>query len=288
MEGGVEGRDGRQDKKRKVTMDGEIHIPPDAMAYLRSMSPFFGGCDHQIIWAPTAFLVMCIATVTSYVEWQQLDDGNPKQEYQARVAAMVRALTASPFDYMHAQRLGMTESLRDMEDELNAGEDREDRAALTTGEASRIVGVSFAKTSNAGEMLSLGILCAFYVVKRRNDKFKHIALCPRHFEIGHDANVYDGEALVVRGRDSPYGCAIKRIQLIHGLAATASVDLATIERIDIEDARKRITYNDTSDVLGIMRVQKTRLQNMMHNVRDPLLITLVEFLDAVALELASV
>jgi hypothetical protein len=185
----------------------------------------------------------------------------------------------------------MTGSLRDMEDELNAGEGREARearAALTMDEASRMVGVSFSKTSNAGEMLSLGILCAFYVVKRRDDKFKGIALCPSHFEIGHESNVYDGEALVVRGRDSPYGCAIRRIELIHGLAAPASVDLATIDRIDIQDARKRITYKDTSEVLCIMRGQKTRLQNMMQNVRDPLLITLVGFLDAVALELASI
>jgi hypothetical protein len=225
----------------------------------------------------------------SIVVWQQLDDGKPKQEYQARVAAMVRALTASPFDYTHALRLGMTGSLRDMEDELNAGEGREARearAALTMDEASRMVGVSFSKTSNAGEMLYLGILCAFYVVKRRDDKFKGIALCPSHFEIGHESNVYDGEALVVRGQDSPYGCAIKCIELSHGLAVPARIELATIEHISVE--RKRIKYKDTSAVLCIMRGQKTMLQNMMHNVRDPLLITLVEFLDAVALELASV
>jgi hypothetical protein len=41
-----------------------------------------------------------------------------------------------------------------------------------------------------------------------------------HFEIGRKANVYDGEALLVRGRDPPYGCAIR---------------IATIDRS--EDAR---------------------------------------------------
>jgi hypothetical protein len=173
--------------------------------------------------------------------------------------------------------------------------------------------VTFPKTSGPSETRALAALCAFYVVKNRGldatspegpgykspestrheCKFREIALCPRHFEIRHEANVYDDitESLVVRGRDSPHGCAIRGIEVIHGLVASATIDLAEIDRGAIHGAyqgavngtrgeRKTVSYKDTATVLGIMRIQKSRLQNTA-----PLL---VEFLDAVALELANV
>ena len=177
---------------------------------------------------------------------------------------------------------------------------------LTPECAGRLVGVTFPKTSGPSETRARAVLCAFYVVKNQEDykgtshegpksskshecKFREIALCPRHFEIRHEANVYDEstETLVVRGRDSPHGCAIRGIEVIHGLVASAIIDLAEIYQGSFQgsyqstrDERKTVSYKDTATVLGIIRIQKARLQNTAQ--------LLVEFLDAVALELANV
>ncbi len=75
-----------------------------------------------------------------------------------------------------------------------------------------------------------------------------------HFEIGRKPNVYDGEALLVRGRDPPYGCAIR---------------IATMDRI--EDARAQKDH-----VQGHLRSVIMRVQSMMRNVTNPALVTLVE------------
>lgn len=322
---------GQATKRQKTfvvytTMDGQIRIRPDEESYLGTISPFFdpaslasaastSAIDHQnrLICAPSAFIVRCIALVTAFVEWQQLDEEGPdddlKREYRARVAAMVRALTACPFDQTYALRLGMTERLRDMEATLEDHDGALVRCgfdglvgpaghvALTTEKANRLVGVTFSKDPGPSETRARAVLCAFFAVKyrgdsRSKDKFRPIALCPHHFEIRHDAEVYDehngDRVLVVRGRDSPHGCAIRRIEVVHGLASSAVIDLAEIERR--QDERRRIAFKDTATVLGIMRIQKARLQTMMQNVAvpDPNLVLLVEFLDAVALELASV
>ncbi len=82
---------------------------------------------------------------------------------------------------------------------------------------------------------------------------------------------------------SKHGCAIRGLEVIHGLVASVTIDLAEIDRgafHGTRDERKTVSYKDTATVLGIMRNQKARLQNTA-----PLL---VEFLDAVALELANV
>ena len=315
-------------KRRKAfvvyaTADGEVKISPDELSYLGTMSPFFarreakeadgadGTDETRIVHAPSKFVLKCIAVVTSFVEWQQLDEGELKREYQARVAAMVRALSACPFDQTHILRLGMSDGFRDMEATLVGhaeafGAVGADGAYGATGPdwyrrltpecAGRLVDVTFPKTSGPSETRARAVLCAFYVVKNRGlegpgykspegtsheCKFSGIALCPRHFEIRHEANVYDDitESLVVRGRDSKHGCAIRGLEVIHGLVASAIVDLAEIDR-GTRDERKTVSYKDTATVLGIMRIQKARLQNTA-----PLL---VEFLDAVALELANV
>lgn len=324
-------RDEREEqvaKRRKAfvvyaTADGEVKISPDALSYLGTMSPFFarheareahwtdeahgtdGTDEDPIVHAPSEFVLKCIAAVTSFVEWQQLDEGELKREHQARVAAMVRALSACPFDQTHVLRLGMADGFRDMAATL-VGHDGAFGADGATGPdwyrgltpecAGRLVGVTFPKTSGPSETRAHAVLCAFYVVKNRGAdakspegpgykspdcKFREIALCPRHFEIRHEANVYDEstETLVVRGRDSPHGCAIRGLEVIHGLVASATIDLAEIDRCT-RDERKAISYKDTATVLGIMRNQKARLQ-----LTAPLL---VEFLDAVALELANV
>jgi hypothetical protein len=329
----------KRPKRRKAfvvyaTADGEVKISPDALSYLGTVSPFFarheareaqwtdcaddsdearktdgtnGADEARIVHAPSTFVLKCIAAVTSFVEWQQLDEGELKREYQARVAAMVRALSACPFDQTHVLRLGMADGFRDMEATLvghDGGLFRRAEApgaygatgpdwyrGLTPECAGRLVGVTFPKTSGPSETRARAVLCAFYVVKNRGAespgykspdcKFREIALCPRHFEIRHEANVYDDitESLVVRGRDSRHGCAIRGIEVIHGLVASAIIDLAEIDR-GTRDERKTVSYKDTATVLGIMRIQKARLQNTA-----PLL---VEFLDAVALELANV
>ena len=217
---------------------------------------------------------------------------------------MVRALAACPFDQTHALRLGMTERLRAMEATLVSdgalgavGAAVDDGAVcggprvLTTEEANRLVGVTFPRNAGPSETRARAVVCAFFAVKRRaRDKFAPIALCPHHFEIRHEANVYDEESgdpvLVVRGRDSPYGSTIRSIEVIHGLASSATIDLAEITRGE----RRRIAYKCTATVLGIMRIQKTRLQTaaVAAAVPDPALALLVEFLEAVAIELASV
>lgn len=322
-------------KRRKAfvvyaTMDGEVKVTLDAESYLGTMSPFFDPASlarsgpDRFVCAPTGFIVRCIALVTSFVEWQQLDEGKLKREYQARVAAMVRALTACPFDQTHALRLGMTERLGDMEATLAdgstgstgptgygavgaAGADGSMGLRLTVEEASRLVGVTFPKTSGPGETRARAILCAFFAVKNRvvvsdgttatssKSKFGSIALCLRHFEIRNEDRVYediDGDpVIVVRGQDSPYGSSVCGIELIHGLASSAIIDLAEIRRgavVGAQDERRRVAYKDTATVLGIMRIQKSTLQNRLQNRTDPALALLVEFLDAVALELASV
>jgi hypothetical protein len=331
-------RDEREEpvaKRRKAfvvyaTADGEVKISPDALSYLGTISPFFarheareshwtdearktdGTDETPIVHAPSEFVLKCIAAVTSFVEWQQLDEGELKREHQARVAAMVRALSACPFDQTHVLRLGMADGFRDMAATLvghavgAVGHDEAPGADGATGPdwyrgltpecAGRLVGVKFPKTSGPSETRAHAVLCAFYVVKNRGAdakspegpdakspecKFREIALCPRHFEIRHEANVYDDitESLVVRGRDSPHGCAIRGLEVIHGLVASAIIDLAEIDRCT-RDERKTVSYKDTATVLGIMRNQKARLQ-----LTAPLL---VEFLDAVALELANV
>jgi hypothetical protein len=171
------------------------------------------------------------------------------------------------------------------------------RVALTTEEANRLVGVTFPKNSGPSETRARAVLCAFFAVKYRGlaaskDKFLHIALCPHHFEIRHDAEVYDehngDRVLVVRGRDSPHGSSIRSIEVINGLASSVVIDLAEIERR--QDEHKKIAFKDTATVLGIMRIQKARMQTRMQNVAvpDPVLVLLVEFLEAVALELANV
>jgi hypothetical protein len=318
-------------KRRKAfvvyaTMDGEVKVTLDAESYLGTMSPFFDPASlarsgpDRFVCAPTGFIVRCIALVTSFVEWQQLDEGKLKREYQARVAAMVRALTACPFDQTHALRLGMTERLGDMEATLAdgstgstgptgygavgaAGADGSMGLRLTVEEASRLVGVTFPKTSGPGETRARAILCAFFAVKNRvvvsdgttatssKSKFGSIALCLRHFEIRNEDRVYediDGDpVIVVRGQDSPYGSSVCGIELIHGLASSVVIDLAEIRR-GAQDERRRVAYKDTATVLGIMRIQKSTLQNRLQNRTDPALALLVEFLDAVALELASV
>jgi hypothetical protein len=76
-----------------------------------------------------------------------------------------------------------------------------------------------------------------------------------HFEIGRKANVYDGEALLVRGRDPPYGCAIR---------------IATIDRS--EDARAKGSRTRTPPRCSVIM----RVQNIMQNVTDPAFVTLVE------------
>jgi hypothetical protein len=310
-------------KRRKAfvvyaTADGEVKISPDALSYLGTMSPFFARRESHwtdetdetpIVHAPSEFVLKCIAAVTSFVEWQQLDEGELKREHQARVAAMVRALSACPFDQTHVLRLGMADGFRDMEATLvghAVGAFGADGAYGATGPdwyrrltpecAGRLVDVTFPKTSGPSETRARAVLCAFYVVKNRgldatspggpgykspDCKFSGIALCPRHFEIRHEANVYDDitESLVVRGRDSKHGCAIRGLEVFHGLVASAIIDLAEIDRCT-RDERKTVSYKDTATVLGIMRNQKARLQNTA-----PLL---VEFLDAVALELANV
>ena len=164
---------------------------------------------------------------------------------------------------------------------------------LTTEEANRLVGVTFPRNAGPSETRARAVVCAFFAVKRRvRDKFAPIALCPHHFEIRHEANVYDEDSgapvLVVRGRDSPHGSTIRSIEVIHGLASSATIDLAEITRGE----RRRIAYKCTATVLGIMRIQKTRLQTAAAAaavvVPDPALALLVEFLEAVAIELASV
>jgi hypothetical protein len=314
-------RDGQATKRRKLaydvyaTMDGEVRISRDEVSYLGTISPFFDSASlasrgSRFIRAPSAFVARCIAVVTSFVEWQQLDEGELKRKFQARVAAMVRSLTACPFDETYALRLGMADPLRDMEATLDSGDasagngpvgafgpvggvgglvGREWYSRLTAKDASALVGVSFANTSSPVETRGRAAVCAFFVVKGRGDaaskeKFRNIALCLRHFEIRHEANVYDAhtETLVVRGRDSPHGCAIRGIDVIHGLASSAVIDLAQIDR---HDDRKRISYKDTATILGIMRIQKARLQTTTE--RPDALALLVEYLDAVALELAN-
>ena len=172
------------------------------------------------------------------------------------------------------------------------------RVALTTEEANRLVGVTFPKNAGPSETRARDVVCAFFAVKRRgiaeSRKFASIALCLHHFEIRHEANVYDDHngdpVLVVRGRDSPHGCAIRCVEVSHGLSSSATIDLAEISRGE----RKRIAFKDTATVLGIMRIQKARLQTeaaavaVAVAVPDPALALLVEFLEAVALELASV
>jgi hypothetical protein len=295
-----------------ATVDGEVRISRDEQSYLGTISPFFDSASlasrgSRFIRAPSAFVARCIPVVTAFVEWQQLDEGELKRTFQARVAAMVRSLTACPFDQTYALRLGMADPLHDMEATLaessgDAGAGNgpvggvggpvgpEWYSRLTAKDASALVGVSFANTSNPTETRGRAAVCAFFVVKGRGDaaskgKFRNIALCLRHFEIRHDANVYDEhtETLVVRGRDSPHGCAILGIEVFHGLASSAVIDLA---RIDRHDDRKRISYNDTATILGIMRIQKARLQTTTE--RPEALELLVEYLDAVALELANV
>ena len=299
------------------TMDGEIKIPPDAESYLGTISPFFdptsiassAACQgRRFIRAPSDFIVRCIALVTSFVEYQQLPEDGPddglKREFQARVAAMVRALAACPFDQTHALNLGMTERLRDMEAALvsdgtvgGAVGAVDDGAVccgprvLTTEEANRLVGVTFPRNAGPSETRARAVVCAFFAVKRRvRDKFAPIALCPHHFEIRHEANVYDEESgdpvLVVRGRDSPHGSTIRSIEVIHGLSSSATIDLAEITRGE----RKKVAFKGTATVLGIMRIQKARLQTAAAAVvvPDPALALLVEFLEAVAIELASV
>jgi hypothetical protein len=317
-------QDEQATKRQKVaydvyaTMDGEVRISRDEVSYLGTISPFFDSASlasrgSRFIRAPSAFVARCLAVVTSFVEWQQLDEGELKRTFQARVAAMVRSLTACPFDQTYALRLGMADPLRDMEATLDSGDanagngpvgpvgafggvgglvDREWYSRLTAKDASALVGVSFANTSSPIESHGRAAVCAFFVVKGRGDaaskgKFRDIALCLRHFEIRHEAHVYDEhtETLVVRGRDSPHGCAIRGIEVTHGLASSAVIDLAEIDR---HDDRKRISYNDTATILGIMRIQKARLQTTMRaEGREPLAL-LVEYLDAVALELANV
>ena len=324
---GQEERNGPEAKRRKAyvvyeTMDGEIKIPPDAESYLGTISPFFdptsiassAACQgRRFIRAPSDFIVRCIALVTSFVEYQQLPEDKLKREFQARVAAMVRALAACPFDQTHALNLGMTERLRDMEAALVSDDGAvvgsmdpmglmgsmgpAGRVALTTEEANRLVGVTFPRNAGPSETRARAVVCAFFAVKRRGvvesvTKFAPIALCPHHFEIRHEANVYDEESgdpvLVVRGRDSPHGSTIRSIEVIHGLASSATIDLAEITRGE----RRRIAFKDTATVLGIMRIQKTRLQTAAAAaavaVPDPALALLVEFLEAVAIELASV
>ena len=325
----------RQAKRQRrfvvyTTVDGEIRIQPDEESYLGTISPFFdpaslasaasttSAVDDQdrFICAPSAFIVRCIALVTSFVEWQQLDEGKLKREYRARVAAMVRALAACPFDQTHALRLGMTERLRDMEATLEDhegtngangtngayGADYRTNGAYGAGteEANRLVGVTFPKNAGPSETRARAVLCAFFAVKCRGvgeskHKFLHIALCPHHFEIRHDAEVYDenngDRVLVVRGRDSPHGCAIRSIEVVYGLASSVVIDLAEINRgRDEHRPPGRIAFKETAIVIGIMRIQKTRLQTRMQNVAvpDPAIVLRVEFLDAVALELANV
>jgi hypothetical protein len=252
-------------KRRKdfvvyATADGEVKISPAALSYLGAMSPFFarreaqltdGADETRIVDAPSKFVLECSAVVTAFVEWQQLDEGELKREYQARVAAMVRALSACPFDQTYVLRLEMTDGFRDMEATLAepighteaccpvgaTGPDWYRR--LTPECAGRLVGVTFPKTSGPSETRARAVLCTFYVVKNRGldgpgykrhegkrheCKFSGIALCPRHLEIRHEANVYDEstEALVVRGRDSPHGCAILCLEVIHGLVPPRS------------------------------------------------------------------
>lgn len=323
-------RDEHKDKRRKApvvykTMDGEVNVTLDAESYLGTICPFFDKSSlasaDRFVHAPSAFIVRCIALVTSFVEWQQLDEGKLKRECRVRVAAMVRALTACPFDQTHAQRLDMTDRLRDMEATLADGADgaaglygadgpmstigADVYRRLTVEEASRLVGVSFPKASGPSETRARAILCAFFAVKNRGvtmpdgttstesakSKFGSIALCLRHLEIRHEDRVYDeidGEpVLVVRGQDSPYGSSVRGIELSHGLSSPVIIDLADIRlaahgaAVGAQDERKRVSYKDTATVLGIMRIQKTRMQNRT----DALL---VEFLDAVALELANV
>ncbi len=317
-------------KRRKAvvvykTMDGEVNVTLAAESYLGTICPFFDtsslACAGRFVYAPSAFIVRCIAIVTSYVEWQQLDEGKLKRECRVRVAAMVRALMACPFDQTHAQRLDMTNRLRDMEATLADGADgaaggysavgptsamgADVYRRLTVEEASRLVGVSFPKTSGPGETRARAIMCAFFAVKNRvsdstaptasKSKFGSIALCLLHLEIRHEDRVYDeidgDTVLVVRGQDSPYGSSVCGIELSHGLSSPVIIDLAEIRRravVGAQDERRRVSYNDTATVLGIMRIQKTRMQAMMQNRTDPALALLVEFLDAVALELASV
>lgn len=313
------GTEGEQASKRQkvayevyATMDGEVRISRDEVSYLGTISPFFDSASlasrgSQFIRAPSAFVARCIAVVTSFVEWQQLDEGELKCKFQARVAAMVRSLTACPFDQTYALRLGMADPLRDMEATLAeqcdagagngpvggvGGDGPEWYSRLTAKDASALVGVSFANTSSPIETRGRAVVCAFFVVKARGDAaskntFRNIALCLRHFEIRHEAHVYDEhtETLVVRGRDSPHGCAILGIEVIHGLASPAVIDLAQIDR---HDDRKRIAYKDTATILGIMRIQKARLQATMRAEGPEPLALLVEYLDAVALELANV
>ena len=69
------------------------------------------------------------------------------------------------------------------------------------------------------------------------------------------------------------------------------IDLAEIDRRrDEHRPPGRIAFKETAIVIGIMRIQKARLQTRMQNVAvpDPAIVLLVEFLDAVALELANV
>ena len=113
-------QDEQATKRQKVaydvyaTMDGEVRISRDEVSYLGTISPFFDSASlasrgSRFIHAPSAFVARCIAVVTSFVEWQQLGEGELKRTFQARVAAMVRSLTAMvrsltacPFDQTYA------------------------------------------------------------------------------------------------------------------------------------------------------------------------------------------
>ena len=224
---------GTQTERVVHVLDGTLALTESNAHLLAQVAPLFASARSAD--APSEFLVLALALARAFVEWDEQD--GEKERQRTRVAKMIARIRGCPFNAQFADALGMHYTLPHMEARLReSAESAEsaERAArpavweLTEHEMRRYFG-----TFPSGPVCFSLEVCVLIVALKRTSG---MVISFEHHEI--DGTAYIGATRIVRGRNSPHGCAVQSATLAVGLRAQANVRLSYFEAESADEQRK--------------------------------------------------
>ena len=236
---------GTQTERVVHVLDGTLPLTESNAHLLEQVAPVFASARScgpaPVLDAPSEFVVLSLALARAFMEWDK-QDGEVKQRQRTRVTKMIARIRGCPFNAQFADALGMHYTLPQMEARLRESAERDERpesaesaapalsarAELTEHEMRRYFG-----TFPAGPVCFSLEVCVLIVALKRTSR---MVISFEHHEI--DGTAYIGETRIVRGRNSPHGCAVQSATLAVGLRAQATIRLSYFEGESDDDGRK--------------------------------------------------
>jgi hypothetical protein len=237
---------GTQTERVVHVLDGTLALTESNAHLLAQVAPLFASArscgSAPVLDAPSEFVVRALALARAFMEWDE-QDGEVKERQRTRVAKMVARIRGCPFNAQFADALGMHYTLPQMEARLRESAEsaaqcesaaqgesaaRGARPELTEHEMRRYFG-----TFPAGPVCFSLEVCVLIVALKRTSG---MVISFEHHEI--DGTAYIGETRIVRGRNSPHGCAVQSATLAVGLRAQANVRLSYFEGESDDEGRK--------------------------------------------------